>query len=947
MLIAMDSAEGMLVAVTIREIAEQKRFEKAVEEVLATSCSQLKELADQKLALDQHAIVAVTDVQGTITYVNDKFCTISQYSRDELIGQNHRILKSGHHSKEFFGQMYDAIAKGTVWHGEIKNRAKDGSIYWVETTIVPLVGPDGKPQQYVSIRTDISKSKLAAEALVGKTLELSRQAEELSRSRQALETQTRMLQSEARYRGLLEAAPDAMVVVNPTGEIVLLNVRAENQFGYSRDELIGQQVRDIIPHGFAERLIADGTRSAAEALAQQIGTGIELIGQRKDGTEFPLEIMLSPLESAEGILVTAAIRDISVRKSAEEHLARMEERRRLGEDALRESEERYRLLLDGVQNYAIFMMDPRGQILNWNAGAERIKGYSADQIIGQNFSCFFPPAEIERGRPEEILSMTAASGRHEEQGMRVRQDGSQFLASVVFTALRDADGNLRGFSEFSHDLSERKESEARYRGLLEAAPDAMVVVNVAGEIVLLNVRAEKEFGYSRDELVGQKVKNIIPEGFAERIIADGTRSATEALAQQIGTGIELVGRRKDGSGFPIEIMLSPLESAEGILVTAAIRDISVRKTAEIHLARMEGRYRGLLEAAPDAMVVVNVAGEIVLLNVRAEKEFGYSRDELVGQKVKNIIPEGFAERIIADGTRSAAEALAQQIGTGIELIGRRKDGSEFPIEIMLSPLESAEGMLVTAAIRDITERKESDEHLAKTVEELKRSNDDLQQFAYVSSHDLQEPLRMVSSYTQLLAKRYEGRLDSDADEFISFAVDGCNRMQGLIQDLLAYSRAGTNERKLREVPSENALQKALINLRAAIKQSGAVVTHDALPAVTTDEAQLTQVFQNLVGNAIKYRRAEDPRVHVSAARDDGNGWTFSVRDNGLGIDPQYFERIFILFQRLHGREEFEGTGIGLAVCKRIVERMGGRIWVESQPEKGSTFYFALPEMEGK
>jgi len=819
MLIPLESAEGMIVAATIREIAERKRVEKAVQEALATSAGQLKELADQKLALDEHAIVAVTDVQGTITYVNDKFCTISQYSRDELIGQNHRILKSGHHSKGFFQQMYDALANGTVWHGEIKNRAKDGSIYWVETTIVPFVGPGGKPQQYVSIRTDISKSKLAAEALVGKALELSRQAEELSRSRQALETQTRMLQSEARYRGLLEAAPDAMVVVNPTGEIVLLNVQAENQFGYSRDELIGQKVRNIIPQGFAERLIADGTRSAAEALAQQIGTGIELVGRRKDGSEFPLEIMLSPLESAEGILVTAAIRDISVRKSAEKHLVGMEERRRLGENALRESEERYRLLLDGVQNYAIFMMDTRGQILSWNAGAERIKGYSADQIIGRNFSCFFPPAEIERGRPEEILSMTAASGRHEEQGMRVRKDGSRFLANVVFTALRDAAGNLRGFSEFSHDLSESKESEAR--------------------------------------------------------------------------------------------------------------------------------YRGLLEAAPDAMVVVNQAGEIVLLNLQAETQFGYRRDELLGQKVKNIIPEGFAERIIADGTRSAAEALAQQIGAGIELVGRRKDGSEFPIEIMLSPLESAEGTLVTAAIRDITERKESDEHLAKTVEELKRSNDDLQQFAYVSSHDLQEPLRMVSSYTQLLAKRYKGRLDSDADEFITFAVDGCKRMQGLIQDLLAYSRAGTNERKLREVPSENALQKALINLRAAIKQSGAVVTHDALPAVTTDETQLTQVFQNLVGNAIKYRRAEEPRVHVSAARNDCNEWTFSVRDNGLGIDSQYFERIFVLFQRLHGRDEFEGTGIGLAVCKRIVERMGGKIWVESQPEKGSTFYFALPDIEEK
>src|SRR6204780_2005044 len=239
----------------------------------------------------------------------------------------------------------------------------------------------------------------------------------------------------------------------------------------------------------------------------------------------------------------------------------------------------------------------------------------------------------------------------------------------------------------------------------------MVVVDQSGEIVLLNVQAEKQFGYSRDELLGQEVKNIIPEGFAERIIADGTRSAADALAQQIGTGIELIARRKNKTEFPIEIMLSPLESAEGILVTAAIRDITVRKAAEKHLAQMESRYRGLLEAAPDAMVVVNRRGEIVLLNVQAEKQFGYHRDELVGQKMKNIIPEGFAERLIADGLRSAEDALAQKIGTGIELTGRRKDGTDFPIELMLSPLESAEGILVTAAIRDITTRKTAETHL--------------------------------------------------------------------------------------------------------------------------------------------------------------------------------------------------------------------------------------------
>jgi len=617
------------------------------------------------------------------------------------------------------------------------------------------------------------------------------------------------------------------------------------------------------------------------------------------------------------------------------------------EETLRHSEEKYRMLVDGVRDYAIFMLDLRGQILSWNAGAEKVKGYKAEEIIGHNFSCFFPPEEIKQGRPEELLRLTAITGRQEEQRMRIRKDGSRFLANIIFTALRDRDGNLQGFSEFSHDLSESKESGAKYRGLLEAAPDAMVVVNQSGEIVLLNVQAEKQFGYRRDELVGQKVKNIIPEGFAERLIADGTRSAAEALAQQIGTGIELSGRRKDGSEFPIEIMLSPLESAEGILVTAAIRNISTRKDAEEHLAQMEGRYRGLLEAAPDAMVVVNQSGEIVLLNVQAEKQFGYRRDELVGQRVKNIIPEGFAERLIADGTRSAAEALAQQIGTGIELSGRRKNGSEFPIEIMLSPLENAEGILVTAAIRNISVRKDADLQLVQKVEELNRSNEELQQFSYVASHDLQEPLRMVASYTQLLASRYKGKLDADAEEFIDFAVDGCNRMQRLIQDLLAYSRSGTDGKALQKRSSEDALNNALKNLSGTLAESGAVVTHDALPVITTDDTQLEHVFQNLVGNAIKYRGTEVPTVHISAARKGLDEWTFSVRDNGLGIEAQYFERIFILFQRLHGRTEFQGTGIGLAICKKIVEGLGGRIWVESQLGKGSTFYFALPQRDQK
>jgi PAS domain S-box-containing protein len=505
----------------------------------------------------------------------------------------------------------------------------------------------------------------------------------------------------------------------------------------------------------------------------------------------------------------------------------------------------------------------------------------------------------------------------------------------------------REFSQRIRAEEALRASEVKFRGILESAPDAMVIADAQGRIVLLNAETERLFGYRRDELVGQPVEFLVPERFRGRHPQHRQGYTARPRTRSMGEGLDLRGLRKDASEFPVEISLSPLESAEGILVTAAIRDISVRKDAEKHLAQMENRYCGLLEAAPDAMVVVNQGGEIVLLNLQAEKQFGYHRDELLGQKVKNIIPEGFAERLIADSTRTAADALAQQIGTGIELYGRRKDGSDFPIEIMLSPLESAEGILVTAAIRDITERKKSEEHLVKTVGELRRSNDELQQFAYVASHDLQEPLRMVASYTQLLAKRYKGRLDSDADEFIAYAVDGSNRMQVLIQDLLAYSRAGTNGKALREISSENALKEALTNLRGTIEESGAIVTHDSLPAITTDDTQLAQVFQNLVGNAIKYRSPEVPHVHVSAGKNRGNEWIFSVRDNGLGIDPQYFERIFILFQRLHGRREFKGTGIGLAICKKILERLGGRIWVESQPAKGSTFYFALPERDGK
>jgi light-regulated signal transduction histidine kinase (bacteriophytochrome) len=242
---------------------------------------------------------------------------------------------------------------------------------------------------------------------------------------------------------------------------------------------------------------------------------------------------------------------------------------------------------------------------------------------------------------------------------------------------------------------------------------------------------------------------------------------------------------------------------------------------------------------------------------------------------------------------------------------------------------------------EIDVRKQVEGKLTRAMAELARSNTELEQFAYITSHDLQEPLRMVSSFVQLLAQRYKGKLDQDADDFINYAVDGVTRMQGLIKDILAYSRVGSRGKEFKSISSEVVLDHALSNLKTGIEQSGAVVTRDPLPVVTADNSQLVQLFQNLIGNAIKFHKDGAPRIHVSAHQ-QGNEWIFSVPDTGIVIAPEYFARIFLIFQRLHDRNQYPGTGIGLAICKKVVERHDGRIWAESEPDTGSTFYFTLP-----
>jgi PAS domain S-box-containing protein len=333
------------------------------------------------------------------------------------------------------------------------------------------------------------------------------------------------------------------------------------------------------------------------------------------------------------------------------------------------------------------------------------------------------------------------------------------------------------------------------------------------------------------------------------------------------------------------------------------------------------------------------------VNRQTEVLFGYPRAELIGQPVEVLLPERFRKRHLGHRSGYQNDPHTRPMGTGLELFGRRQDGSEFPVEISLSPMTPGEGdgeTLIISNIRDVTARKIVDERLRAVAVDLARSNAELEQFAYVASHDLQEPLRMVASYTQLLARRYEGKLDQDADEFIGFAVDGARRMQELINDLLTYSRVGTRDLQLEAVDTSRVLERVVGDLAAAIADTNASVTYDSLPVVQGDETQIRQLFQNLVANGIKFHRRDTaPRVHVSASQEDG-AWTFKVVDNGVGIEPQYQARIFALFQRLHSRADYPGTGIGLAICKKIVERHGGQIQVDSEPGRGTTFVVKLP-----
>jgi len=486
--------------------------------------------------------------------------------------------------------------------------------------------------------------------------------------------------------------------------------------------------------------------------------------------------------------------------------------------------------------------------------------------------------------------------------------------------------------------------QRKYDRLLQSSPDAMLFVDGDARIVLVNHQLENLFGYTGEELVGKGLHILIPERFRGRHQSNVVNYFSNPRARPMGTGLQIYALKKDGTEFPADIALSPLETDGELLTIAAIRDITERKRAEREAAEGQ-KLRLAQEATRIGTYDWDVQTNVVRWTPEMEGLYGLQPGgfgKTYADWVKLIHPDDLP------GTEAAMRNALQQGRLETEFCVVWPDGTVRWLAARGVVFKDDFGVpqrLVGVNI-DITERRTAEEDVKRLLLELERSNKELEQFAYVASHDLQEPLRMIASYVQLLEQRYKGKLDAKADKYIYFAVDGALRMQKLIEDLLTYSRVTTRGTPLGPVDTNRAFTHAVRDLSAAIEESHADVTKDRLPSVMGDEAQFAQLFQNLIGNAIKFKRPNTaPLVHVSAKKDKKE-WLFSVRDNGIGMEPKYFDRIFQIFQRLHTRAEYPGTGIGLALCKRIVERHGGRILVESAPGEGTTFFFTIPVTGG-
>jgi PAS domain S-box-containing protein len=623
------------------------------------------------------------------------------------------------------------------------------------------------------------------------------------------------------------------------------------------------------------------------------------------------------------------------------------ERRELEID-LRINESRYREQAEllNITHDAIFVRTLKNQITYWNHAAELLYGWPAEEVRGRTthdlLQTIFPQplAEIDA----EIFT----KGYWEGELIHRCRDGSQVTVFSRWALRRGADGIPNGVLESNRDITQHKDEEQKFRNLLETAPDAIVIVNHTGEIQLINARTENLFGYSRDELLGQPVEILVPRRFQSQHTGHRNHFIHAPQSREMGAGTELYGRRKDGAEFPMEISLSPLETASGTLITSAIRDVTLRREMTEKLRQNEIRFRLLIEAVDDyAIIGLDPSGLITTWNTGAQRLKAYSTDEIVGRHVSCLYPLEYVEQ-----GKLEAELREATVAGHVQVQGWRvrKDGSHFWAEVVTTTLRSPGGQLegFVKIDKDITARRDTEQQIAQLnlalsqqITELGAVNQELESFSYSVSHDLRAPLRHIDGFARILVEEYASQMPAEAQSYLQRIVQGATRMGELVDDLLNLARIGRQAIK-REHSDMNALVKdAIAELPPESEERNIEWRIEPLPALDCDRNLIKLVFVNLLSNAAKFTRKQPVSVIEVSSRPSRGLPAIFVRDNGVGFDPKYADKLFGVFQRLHRQEDFEGTGVGLATVSRIIHRHGGEIWAESTLNSGATFFFTL------
>lgn len=725
--------------------------------------------------------------------------------------------------------------------------------------------------------------------------------------------------SDTVFRGLMDAVPAAIYVTDAEGRLTYFNDAAVKLSG--RTPEIGTDKWFVTWKMF----LADGTPlphdqcpMAVVLKGGEVPAGMECIAERPDGTRFWFTSFPAVLRDAQG-RITGGINllvDTTDRRKAEI-----------------EASEQFRTIVETTPE-CVKIVGPDGTLLFMNrSGLEMIGASCAEAVVGKSLYDVIAPEDREHFR--EFNEMVCGGEEGALQFEIVGLNGERQHMETYAAPLRHTDGTTVQLA-VTHEISERRRAERNallLSAIVDSSDDAIISKNLDGVIMSWNKSSERLFGYTAEEAIGQTIASLI-------IPDDRQDEEPEILARlRMGERVdhfETVRRRKDGSRIDVSLTISPMKNAQGVIIGASkiARDVTESKRIRSALLESEARFRQLADTMPQIVWTAGSDGLVDYYNERWYQFTGFGRILPADANWESILHPDDVQR--TRESWSAAVHSGQPYNIEYRFFDRQEKRWRWFVARAVA-VRDVTGNIVKwfGTCTDIDDQK-------RVEDELRRANEDLQQFAFSASHDLQEPLRTVKIYSELLTRRYSGKLEGDGLKFLRYVTNGATRMETLVRDLLTYTQVRESDMGDNISNANDVLQESLANISSTIAETGAQITSGPLPSLPVNGTHLQQLFQNLLGNAIKYRSPERPPIiRIGAERQNGY-WVFSVADNGIGIEPEYKENIFGLFKRLHNSDEYPGTGIGLAICQRIVDRYHGRIWVESEPGRGSIFRFTLP-----